>query len=44
MFGTFTNVLGKQAGLERAAALSGGAIRPTFNTGLFGGNSVRVIS
>jgi hypothetical protein len=44
MFGTFTNVLGKQANLERASALSGGAIKPTFNTGLFGGNSVRVIS
>jgi hypothetical protein len=43
MFGTFTSALGKQAGLERAAALSGGAIRPTFNTGLFGGNSVKII-
>lgn len=45
MFGVFTNTLAKQANLERAAAYSGGAIRPTFNTGLFGGgNSVRLIS
>lgn len=43
MFGTFTSALGKQANLERAAVLSGGAIRPTFNTGLFGGNSVKII-
>lgn len=45
MFGVFTNALSQQAALERAAALSGGAIKPTFNTGLFTPrNSVSVIS
>lgn len=44
MFATFTGALGQQAALERAAALSGGAIKPAFNTGLFGGNSVKLIS
>ena len=44
MFATFTGALGQQAALERASALSGGAIRPAFNTGLFGGDSVRVLA
>jgi hypothetical protein len=44
MFGSFTSALGKQAALERASAYSGGMIKPAFNTGLFGGNSVRLIS
>lgn len=44
MFGTFTNALGQQAALERASYYSGGAVKPTFNTGLFApsGNSVKV--
>jgi hypothetical protein len=39
MFGTFTNVLGKQAAMEKAAYLSNNAIKPTFNTGLFAPHS-----
>lgn len=39
MFGTFTNALAQQGALERASTLSGGAISPAFNTGLFGGSS-----
>ncbi len=36
MFANFTNALGTQAALEKAAAYSGGAITPRYNTGLFG--------
>lgn len=43
MFGTFTSTLGTQAGLEKNAALSGGAVQPRYNTGLFGNsNAVKV--
>ena len=43
MFGTFTGALGTQAGLEKNAVLSGGAVKPRYNTGLFGGSdSVKV--
>jgi hypothetical protein len=43
MFSTFTSGLATQAGLERAAALSGGAITPRYNTGLFSNSgAVRV--
>lgn len=35
LFANFSAGLAQQAALERAAAYSGGAIRPTFNTGLF---------
>lgn len=35
MFTTFTNTLGTQAGLERNAALTGGAIQPRYNMGLY---------
>ena len=35
MFANFTAGLAQQAALERAASLSGGAVKPTFNTGLF---------
>lgn len=35
LFSDFTSTLSTQAALERANSLSGGAIRPTFNTGLF---------
>ena len=35
LFGDFTAGLGQQAALERAAAFSGGAVQPRFNTGLF---------
>lgn len=38
MFTSFTGALGTQAGLEKNAALSGGAYKPRYNTGLFGGN------
>lgn len=42
LFGNFTNTLGIQAAQERAAAASGGAYAPRYNTGLFGGSqSVR---
>jgi hypothetical protein len=39
LFTDFTNGLAQQAALERAEAYSGGAVRPRFNTGLFGTNS-----
>jgi len=44
MFSGFTSALSQQAAYERAASLSGGAIRPTFNTGLFApsANAVQV--
>lgn len=35
LFASFTSGLGTQAALERAAAYSGGAITPRYNTGLF---------
>lgn len=38
LFSTFTSALGQQAALERASAYSGGAVKPRYNTGLFGGN------
>jgi hypothetical protein len=38
MFSSFTSALGTQSALERANAMSGGAIRPRYNTGLFGIN------
>lgn len=37
-FGAITGALAQQASLERSAAL-GGAIKPTYNTGLFGSNA-----
>ena len=36
MFVGFTDALKTQAALEQASALSNGAYKPTFNTGLFG--------
>lgn len=43
MFANFTAGLAHQAALERASTLSGGAIKPMFNTGLFGNSgSVKV--
>lgn len=36
LFSKFTGALGQQAAWERAGAMSGGAIKPAFNTGLFG--------
>lgn len=42
MFGTFTSALGQQAALEKAAAVSGGAFKPAFNTGLFAPSSSAV--
>lgn len=43
MFGAFTSALGTQAAAERAQALSGGAYRAPYNTGLFSNPSaVRV--
>ena len=39
LFGTFTNVLGKQAAYEKAAYLSNNAVKPAFNTGLFAPSS-----
>lgn len=44
LFANFTSGLGTQAALERASALSGGAITPRYNTGLFGNsnNAVKV--
>lgn len=36
LFTDFTSALGTQAALERANTLSGGAIKPKYNTGLFG--------
>lgn len=44
LFTKFTAGLGQQAGLERAAAYSGGAIQPRYNTGIFGPskNAVKV--
>jgi hypothetical protein len=43
LFNTFTSGLSTQAGLERAAAYSNGAVQPAYNTGLFGAkrNSVQ---
>lgn len=38
MFTSFTGALGTQAGLEKNAALSNGAFKPRYNTGLFGSN------
>lgn len=38
LFANFTGALGNQARLEQAQALSGGIIRPTVDTGLFGTN------
>lgn len=35
MFSNFSAALAQQAALERGAAYSGGAIKPTYNTGLF---------
>jgi hypothetical protein len=35
-FGSILNGIGVQASPERAAALSGGVVKPTYNTGLFG--------
>lgn len=35
LFSTFTSGLGTQAALERANYYSGGAFKPTYNTGLF---------
>lgn len=35
MFSNFSAALAQQAALERASAYSGGAVRPTYNTGLF---------
>ena len=35
LFGDFTGALATQANLERSAALSGGIVKPAFNTGLF---------
>jgi hypothetical protein len=43
LFATTTGALATQAAAERAAALSGGAYQPAFNTGLFGNkNAVKV--
>lgn len=44
LFADFTSALGTQAALERASYYSGGAVKPTFNTGLFSPskNSVKV--
>ncbi len=42
LFTDFTAKLGTQAALERASALSGGAIQPRFTTGLFGGSKTAV--
>jgi len=44
LFTSFTSGLGQQAALEKAAALSGGAISPQYTTGLFGSskNAVQV--
>ena len=36
LFTDFTSGLSQQAALERAEAYSGGAVRPRYNTGLFG--------
>lgn len=38
LFADFTGALGTQAAQERAAALSGGAYKPKYNTGIFGVN------
>src|SRR5262249_19297897 len=43
LFATFTSGLGTQAALEKSAAASGGAVSPTYNTGLFANSgAVRV--
>lgn len=44
LFSQFTNTLGNQARLEQAQQLTGGLIKPTINTGLFGSsnNAVKV--
>jgi hypothetical protein len=42
LFGDFTGALQTQAGLEQLAAASGGAFKPAFNTGLFGGSNAVV--
>ena len=44
LFGDITAGLGQQAALERAAAFSGGAVKPTFNTGLFAPRSAVQVS
>lgn len=44
LFADFTSGLGQQAALERAAAFSGGMVKPRYDTGLFspGKSSVQV--
>jgi hypothetical protein len=42
LFTQFTNTLGNQARLEQAQQLTGGLVKPTVNTGLFGSSNSAV--
>jgi hypothetical protein len=44
MFANFTSGLSTQAALERANALSGGLVKPTYNTGLFANSGAVKVS
>lgn len=44
LFSNFTAGLGTQAALERANAMSGGAIKPRYDTGLFGNSGAVKVS